>query len=104
MLKESTYNLCLLYASGSDTGFGVIGLQIDETLILADKTIVSTKEDQLIEAKLLAKKRERLTETTPIKFNGGLIRREPDSVLLSQERQCNGLCLMNLDLTDLTST
>lgn len=101
---ESTYDLCSLYANGIDTGFGVIGLQIDDTFILAKNIFAAAEESQLIEAKLLAKNGEKLTETTPMKFNRGLIRKEADSLPRSQKRRCNGLRLVTLGLIDLTSS
>ena len=102
-MTESTYDPCLLYAN--DTGFGVVGLQIDDTFILADDIFAATEKCQLIEAKLLAKKREKLTKTTPIKFNGGYIEQKPDlSISLTQERQCKGLHLVTLSPIDLTSS
>lgn len=58
-MSESTYDSCLLWANGSDTGFGVVGLQIDDTLILADDIFATTEAKQLKEAKLLAKEREK---------------------------------------------
>lgn len=95
-ITQSTYDSCLLYANGTkNTGFGVIGLQIDDTLILADEIFAATEERQLIEAKLQAKNREKLTHTTPIRFNEGLIRKEGDSVLLSQKKTMQWLTFGN---------
>ena len=93
-MSESTYDSCLLWANSSTTGFGVVGLQIDDTLILADDIFAAAEAEQLKEAKLLAKDREKLTAATPIKFNGGYIRQEADSILLNQERQCKSLRLV----------
>ena len=36
-IKESTYDLCLLYL---DEIFGIVGLQTDDTLFLADQAFV----------------------------------------------------------------
>ena len=33
---ELTYDYCLLYIDGNDKRFGVVGLQIDDILIIAD--------------------------------------------------------------------
>jgi hypothetical protein len=65
-----TYNPCLLY---SNKPFGIVGLQTDNTLFLADKTFVNTEENKLYKAKFMAKKQERLTAVTPLKFNGAII-------------------------------
>ena len=92
----STYDSCLLFTNSDSTGFGVVGLQIDDTLILADDVFAMAEEEELTKAKLLAKDREKLTATTPIKFNGGYIRREAETILLSQEKQCKNLRLVTL--------
>ena len=90
----STYDSCLLYATN---GFGVIGLQTDNSLILGDDAFTSKKEHQLQKANLMAKEREQLTETNPIRFNGGYISQEKDESLYpNQERQCKGLRLVAL--------
>ena len=70
-MKESTYDLCLLYL---DETFGIVGLQTDDTLFLADETFAEQEETQLRKAGFLAKERERLTVNTPIKFNRGQIK------------------------------
>lgn len=72
-MTESTYDSCLLYKNNRDTGFGVVGLQTDDTLFLGDEIFAIAEERELNEAHLQAKKREKLTINTPIKFNGGCI-------------------------------
>lgn len=42
---QSTYDPCLLYKN--DFGFGVVGLQTEEILPLADKTFVLSEEEKL---------------------------------------------------------
>lgn len=93
-MKESTYDPCLLYTNTN--GFGVVGLQTDDTLFLADNTFAASEETNLKKAKFMAKDREVLTCDTPIKFNGGQIRLENDSIVLTQERQCQNLRLVAL--------
>jgi hypothetical protein len=58
-MSQSTYNPCLLYIDYN--GFGVIGLQTNNTLLLTDKTFAESEEMRLKEAKFLAKRREKLT-------------------------------------------
>jgi hypothetical protein len=53
--------------------FGIVGLQTDDTLFLVDKTFADTEENELYKAKFMAKKQERLTAATPLKFNGAII-------------------------------
>jgi hypothetical protein len=84
-MKESTYDSCLLYTNKN--GFGVVGLQNDDTLILADKSFAEAEESELNKANFLAKDREQLTSATLIKFNSGQIKLENDSFIrFTQER------------------
>jgi hypothetical protein len=46
---------------------------------------------KLLEAKFLAKERERLTTDHDLKFNGGIIHTDSTSITLTQERQCGNL-------------
>ena len=53
------YNPCLLYTNCN--GFGIVGLQTDNTLFLANETFAKSEETELQEANFLAKEREELT-------------------------------------------
>ena len=44
-MEQSTYDPCLLYTPSN--GFGIVGLQTDDTLFLADQTFADTKETKL---------------------------------------------------------
>jgi hypothetical protein len=46
---------------------------------------------KLLEAKFLAKERERLTTNYNLKFNRGIIHTNSTSITLTQERQCGNL-------------
>lgn len=80
-MSELIYDPCLLYTN--ENGFGVVGLQTDDTLFLANKVFADAEESELKQANFLAKEREKLTTATPIKFNGGQIKLENDSILLT---------------------
>jgi hypothetical protein len=101
-MDQSTYDPCLLYTLSN--GLGIVGLQTDDTLFLADQSFADAEEAELQEAKFLAKPREQLTEQTPIKFNGGLITQKGNLIKLTQERQAQNLKLVTARPTDLTST
>ncbi len=68
-MTQSTYNPCLLYTSTNR--FGLVGLQTDNTLFLADLEFAYNEETQLQKAKFLAKDREQLITKYLIKFNRG---------------------------------
>jgi hypothetical protein len=102
-MEESTYDPCLLHTNTN--GFGIVGLQTDDTLFLADDTFATSEDLNLKKANFSAKEREKLTLTTPIKFNGGQIELKNDgSILLTQERQCKNLKLVTLKPINLTSS
>lgn len=84
-MTQSTYDPCLLY---NTQPFGIVGLQTDDTLILADPKFADDEEKELHKAKFLSKEREKLTADAPLKFNGAVIRLAFDGLTLTQERQC----------------
>ena len=71
-IEQSTYDPCLLHCiEGSQ--FGVVGLQTDDTLFLANTSFAAAEETNLQKAQFLAKERDILTTESLLKFNGGLI-------------------------------
>jgi hypothetical protein len=94
-IEQSTYDPCLLY---SNKPLGIVGLQTDDTLFLADETFAEAEQNELYKAKFMAKEREQLTVNTPLKFNGGLIQLAPNgtTITLTQERQCRNLSTISM--------
>lgn len=106
-LKQSTFDPCLLYSTNETVkGYGILGLQTDDTLILADDDFAAEEEIQLEKAKFIAKKRKLLTETEPLNFSGGDIKKEKDShsICLTQEMHCRNLRLVKSEPTDIVGT
>ena len=68
-MTESTYDPCLLYKTNSSE-FGIVGMQTDDTLILANDIFATKEEKAIKEANILTKQRDCLTPGSPIKFNG----------------------------------
>jgi hypothetical protein len=94
-MSQSTYDPCLLYTNtntSTTAGFGVVGLQTDDTLFLGDDVFANAEQDKL---KFQAKPREMLTKDHPIKFNGGLITLIDGKLFFNQERQCKNLTIVN---------
>jgi len=65
----STYDPCLLVTTIED-GFGIIGMQTDDTIILTDEPFSTLEENELLNAKFIAKSKEKLTPDSPLIFNG----------------------------------
>ncbi|ESZ92707.1 hypothetical protein SBOR_6919 [Sclerotinia borealis F-4128] len=104
-MAQSTYNPCLMYTKDrAKNGFGIVGLQTDDTLIVGDTLFLTQEQEQLESAKFLAKNREQLTENTPVKFNGGIITLEKDEIYLNQEKQCDNLRLVTVKEADIHGT
>src|SRR5438045_391132 len=100
-MEQSTYDPCLLF---SNKPFGVVGLQTDDTLFVGDSDFAIQEQVQLQKAQFLAKEREQLSSTKDLKFNGGIIHQDGDTLTLTQERQCNNLKLISNKATDRKST
>jgi hypothetical protein len=101
-IEQSTYDPCLLH---STKPFGVVGLQTDDTLFIADNQFAEQEQIQLEKAGFLAKKRERLTFANSLKFNGSIIQLQPDkSITLTQELQCKNLKLVRGEDTTITGS
>jgi hypothetical protein len=85
-MKQSIYDLCLLHCIRSSQ-FGVVTLQTDDTLFLANISFANAEESKLRKARFSTKERTILTTTTLLKFNGSLIQLHTDgSISLIQER------------------
>ncbi len=94
---ESTFDSCLLHINQIEfiefirKNFGIVRLQTDDTLILADDEFAALEENELARARLTFKKREKLNLIISIKFNDELIILADDdndkSLLFIQSKQ-----------------
>jgi hypothetical protein len=98
LMATSTYDPCFLISTTED-GFGIVGMQTDDTIILSDDRFAATEEDELVKAKLLAKPKEKLTSDTPLIFNGCVLTQEGNVVLLRQKDQ--GKKIQLIDINDM---
>ena len=64
---KSIYNLCLYYNSSL---FGIVGMQTNNTLILADNVFASIKKNAIRSTKIMTNNREHLSSIYLLKFNG----------------------------------
>jgi hypothetical protein len=102
---ESTFDSCLLHIEF--ILFEIVGLQTDDTLILADDEFVALEENELARAHLTSKKREKLNLITSIKFNDELIilTDNDNFLLLTQSKQFDQIRLIDVKISiDLTSS
>jgi hypothetical protein len=100
-MKQSAYDPCLLY---SNCPFRIVGLQTNDTLFLGDDDFAEVEYLKLLEAKFLAKERERLTTNHDLKFNRGIIHTDSTGIILTQEHQCGNLYPVIAKNTTMTSS
>jgi hypothetical protein len=101
-MVQSTYDPCLLFTTGQN--LGVIRLQTNNTLLLADRNFTKKEEEKLHKAGFLTKEREELTKNNPIKFNGGSIMMKRNCLALTQEQHCQNLKTVSSEAENLTSS
>ncbi len=112
LMVESIFDFCLLHIIQIDSiefifinRFGVIDIQTDDTLILADDEFVTLEQNELVRARLTFKQREKLISTISIKFNDGLIFLSDNFLLLIQSKQFDQIRLIDVKISvDLTSS
>lgn len=96
-MKTSTYDPCFLITD-TDESFGIVGMQVDDTLLLADEKFAQLEELQLKEAKLMAKEKESLSVDTPIVFNGCIMKLLPNgSIQICQKEQGKKIQLIDFN-------
>ncbi len=114
---EFIFDSCLLHIEFI-SHFGIVRLQTDDTLILADDDFAELEEKKLNRVKLTFKKREKLILITLIKLNDELVIQIEDfkltnslnkissiSSLLTQSKQFDQIKLINLSFSiNLTSS
>ena len=100
-MEESTYDPCFLYRSGP---FGIVGMQTDDTLILADNDFANKEEAEIKVAKIITKDREHLTSTQPLKFNGAQIKLDSEVIVLTKKSHVGGILLVTDHDVDSTSS
>ena len=100
----STYDACLLHCNNKNDGFGIIAMQTDDTLMLADDRFAKREEHEIEAASILCKPRQQLTPSTPLKFNGAIISEDGQGITLTQERTLKRIQLINDQPIDIVSS
>jgi hypothetical protein len=87
-MTQFTYDFCLLYKLDINLS-GVVEMQIDDILLLADQSFAALKKETIKSAKIMIKDRERLISDNLLKFNGIRIERLSSNDLNNQN-EMNG--------------
>lgn len=93
-MHESTYDSCLLFCPEP---LGIIGLQTDDTLILASDEFAANKGDAITAAGIKTKQRTCLTIGSSMKFNGTKIEFHDDGSITMKPLSSNISLVKNHD-------
>jgi hypothetical protein len=77
------YNPCLLVTIAY--AFKLVGIQIDNTLILRDSKFKALKHEELVKANIITKLTKQLLLDILLIFNKYIFRQKGDSILLVQK-------------------
>ncbi|EED17254.1 hypothetical protein TSTA_023080 [Talaromyces stipitatus ATCC 10500] len=103
-METSMYNLYLLHCCNLEQGFGVIGMQTDDILIVADEAFAAREEEQIKRANILCKPCEQLITGKSLRFNGAVITEDAQGITLTQERTCKNIWLVQDHPSDTVSS
>lgn len=90
-MVESTYDLCLFYKCGL---FEIMGIQTDNTLILADNNFARKKKAAIKVVKIMTKDWRHFTFIQPLKFNEVQIKLDSKSIVLTKKSHIGGIFLV----------
>ena len=96
-MEASTYDPCLLFTNSDPAAFGIVGIQTDDTLILATEAFLSKEDKELRKAKLLAKPQELLTPENALQFNGCTLEYDKAGAGLTLTQKGQGKRLQEVD-------
>jgi hypothetical protein len=83
-METSTYDPCLLISTSDSEGFGIVGMQTDDTIILADDKFHGKEEATMT---FKSKEKDILAATKPLVFNGCVISMIDDVIQCTQKGQ-----------------
>ncbi len=100
-MTESIYDPCLLFRSEP---LGIMRMQIDDKLILADNNFASTEKNAIKLAKIMIKDRKYLIPVYPLKFNNAKIKLNSNGIVLIKRCYIREIFLVTDYATDSTSS
>lgn len=87
-MVTSTYDPCLPITDGTIEGnFAIVGMQTDDTLMLATQQFIDAEEAIRERAQFRAKPTTRLIEDNLLEFNGCTLTMDGESIILKQKGQ-----------------
>jgi hypothetical protein len=80
----STYDSCLLVTI-TENGFGIVKMQINDIIILADELFSTLEKNELLNAKFIIKSKEKLTPDSLLIFNECVLVQDDNTISLRQK-------------------
>jgi hypothetical protein len=99
LIDISTYNPCLLITL-TNSAFGVVGIQTNNTIILGNERFLTQKKQELAQVNYTAKPKEKLIAATPLLFNSYIFSLDRTNMNLCQKGQNNKLQIVNSGSSD----
>jgi hypothetical protein len=81
----STYDLYLLVTT-IENRFGIVGMQTNDIIILTDEPFLTLEKNELLNAKFIAKPKEKLTPDSPLIFNGCVLVQDGNTISFRQKK------------------
>jgi hypothetical protein len=75
-------------------------MQTDDTIILADEPFLTLKKNELLNAKFIAKPKEKLTPDSPLIFNRCVLVQNGNTISLRQKKQDKKIKLIDIDVSN----
>jgi hypothetical protein len=75
-------------------------MQTDDTIILTDEPFLTLEKNELLNAKFIAKPKEKLTPNSPLIFNGYVLTQDGNTMSLRQKEQNKKIKLIDIDISD----
>ena len=98
---KSTYNLYLLFRSKP---LRIVGMQTNDTLILADNNFASTKKKAITLTKIMTKDREYLISAHLLKFKGTQMKLNSNGIVLIKKSYVERIFLVTNHVANSTNS
>jgi hypothetical protein len=99
LIDTSIYDPCLLITT-TNSAFGVIGIQTNNTIILGDKCFSAREKHELIYANYTTKPKEKLLAVILLLFNSCILSLDGANMNLCQKGQANKLQTVDSESSD----
>ena len=100
-MQTSTFDPCLLVSNGTAESFGMVGMQTDDTLILATPEFSAMEDEKIRQANFRCKPKLILSPTQHLDFNGTKLTMDDNRMITVQQKgQSNKINTIDATLPD----